>query len=90
FVGRVQLTMDTGEIPSGTEPTIQLDWSEDNGHTFGTAESAGFGTHGQYQKPVYWLAQGSFENNAIPRLSYTGQQAITLIDVDAEVTWGTS
>jgi len=90
FVGRVQLTMDTGEIPSGTEPTIQLDWSEDNGHTFGSAESTGFGTHGQYQKPVYWLAQGSFENNAIPRLSYTGQQAITLIDVDAEVTWGTS
>lgn len=90
YVGRVDLDMDTGEIVSGAEPTISLQWSDDNGATISTPEPAGFGTAGQYGKRVFWIAQGSAETSRIPRITYTGKQKITLIDLQAEVDIGTS
>lgn len=90
YVGRVDLDMDTGEIVSGAEPTISLQWSDDNGATISTPDPAGFGTAGQYGKRVFWIAQGSAETSRIPRITYTGKQKITLIDLQAEVDIGTT
>lgn len=90
YVGRFSLDMDTGEIPSGPAPLIYLSWSDDNGQTVSTPEGVSFGTHGQYGLRVYWLAQGSAETSRIPRISYTGQLAITLIDAEAEIDIGTT
>jgi hypothetical protein len=88
FVDRLQLSMDTGEIPSGAEPTVTLQWSDDNGTTLSTPEAAGFGLAGEYGKRVFWIAQGSAETSRIPRICITGKAAITLIDCNAEVSFG--
>lgn len=90
YVGRVDLDMGTGLIPSGTEPTVGLSWSDDNGKTFSTPEASGFGAVGETNKRVFWIAQGSAEVSRIPRLSITGQAQVTLIDLQAEVEIGDS
>lgn len=78
FCGRFQLTQAAGA-------TVNLDWSSDDGASFTTVEPGSDTT-----SSPYWLAQGSFERSAIPRLSVTGQTAVVLIDVDAEIDYGTS
>lgn len=78
YVGRVQLTQQAGA-------TVNLDWSSDDGVTFTTPEAGADTT-----STPYWIAQGSFEHSAIPRLTITGQTVVALIDCDAEVTYGTS
>lgn len=90
YVERVDLDMATGLIPSGAEPTVALDWSLDNGLTFSTPETAGFGLHDATSQRVYWLAQGSGETAMLPRVSITGQAQTVLIDLEAEVYLGDS
>lgn len=90
YCDRLNLDMATGLIPSGSEPTVTLEWSNDNGASWSTPDAAGFGAAGETNKRVYWIAQGSAEVSMMPRFSITGQAAVTLIDLDAEVAYGTS
>lgn len=89
YVDRLQLAVDTGET-TAAEPTVTLEWSADNGHTWSTPQSAGYGAAGEYAKRVFWIAQGSFDTAAIPRISVTGQQDATLIDCNYEGGFGTT
>lgn len=90
YVGRVDLDMATGLIPSGTEPTVELSWSDDNGASYSTPESSGFGLAGQTNKRAFWIAQGSAEVSRIPRITITGQAQTSLVDMEAEVEIGDS
>lgn len=90
YTGRVDLDLATGLIPSGAEPTMELSWSDDNGLTYSTPESSGFGLHDETAKRCFWLAQGSAEVSRIPRISTVGQAQTTLIDLQAEVDIGDS
>ncbi len=90
YVDRLDLAMATGLIPSGSEPTVTLEWSDDNGRTWSTPQAAGFGIHDETKKRVFWIAQGSGETSLIPRLTITSKAAVTLIECEAEVAFGTS
>jgi hypothetical protein len=90
YCDRLSLDMATGLIPSGSEPTITLEWSSDNGKAWSAPEDAGFGLHDETAKRVFWIAQGSAETSMIPRLAITGQAAVTMIDCEAEVSYGDS
>lgn len=90
YCDRLTLEMATGLTTSSQEPTVTLEWSSDNGVTYSTPDAAGFGTTGQTNKRAYWIAQGSFETSAIPRISITGKTDTVLIDVEAEISYGTT
>jgi len=83
YFGRQTLEMETGTIPSGAEPVISRDYSDDRGHTFSTPQTAGIGTAGQYTKRVFWPTGGS-SYNRLWRYSGSGQHKVALIALDSE------
>lgn len=58
FYEQFQLDMDTGTSPSG-EPSIVLDWSEDDGVTWSGQKIAGGGAPGEHTKRVIWRRLGA-------------------------------
>ncbi len=84
FVGRVVLTQN-GNGTAG--PTIELAFSEDDGVTFSTPAAADLSNASG--SLLSWMApQGSFEYSAIPQLTVTGGDVVTLIELDAEISYG--
>lgn len=83
---RLELEMETGTTPSGT-PVVTLDYSDDRGHTFGTAEAMSIGATSAYSQRVYWTALGSYYER-IYRLSGSSQGRVALIDLDLEQDMG--
>ncbi len=90
YVNRVDLDAATGLVASGAAPTVELDWSLDNGKSFSTPESAGMGIHDETNLRIFWIAQGSGEVSMLPRISITSQSEVALIDCEAEVYLGDS
>lgn len=87
YFGRLELEMETGTIPSGSEPVVSRDYSDDRGHTFANAVTAGIGTNAQYTKRVFWPSNGS-SYDRVYRLSGTGQHKVALIDAEIAIEAG--
>ncbi len=90
YCNRLDLDAATGLVASGAAPTVELDWSLDQGKTFSTPESAGMGVHDETNLRIFWIAQGSGEVSMLPRISITSQSPVYLIDAEAEVFLGDS
>ncbi len=86
YDSRLEVEMETGTAPSGT-PTIALDYSDDRGHTFGTAESQSLGTTGAFSQRVYWTALGSYYDR-VYRISGQGQGRVCIIDIELDQDTG--
>lgn len=87
YDNRLELEMETGTAPSGT-PTVELDYSDDRGHTFSTPESASIGASGAYSTRVFWPALGSYFERMY-RFSGHGQGRVALIDTELDQEEGT-
>ena len=86
YDSRLEVEMETGTAPSGT-PTIALDYSDDRGHTFGTAESQSIGASGAFSTRVYWTALGSYYDR-VYRITGQGQGRVAIIDVELDQDTG--
>lgn len=87
YFGPLMLEMEAGTVVSGAEPTIDLDYSDDRGHTWSTARTAGIGTAAQWSRRVYWPTNGSSYDRVF-RLSGTGQSKVALMAADLDVELG--
>lgn len=81
--GRTELEMETGTVPSGPEPTVSLDYSDDRGASFVDPVTAGIGTAGDASKTVYWPPTGAFLRR-VYRISGVGQQKVALVDMNQD------
>jgi hypothetical protein len=95
FHHRIEIENEAGLVSSGgTPPVMELDWSDDRGHTFGTgAGGAGTkqvlstGAAGAYSTRAYAVALGSSRGRNY-RLTITGQAKVAIIDAALEATEG--
>lgn len=87
FHGRMTLEMETGTVPSGAEPVVTRDYSDDRGATFKNPQDAGMGTHGQTSKRVFWPCGGS-SRGRVWRKTIVANCKIALIDLQGEEVQG--
>ncbi len=87
FHGRMTLEMETGTIPSGAEPVVTRDYSDDRGHTFVNPQDAGYGVHGDYSRRVFWPCGGS-SRGRVWRKTIVANCKMALIDLEAEEVMG--
>lgn len=83
YFGRMTLEMETGTVPSGPEPVITREYSDDRGETFVNPQTAGIGIHGDSSKRVVWHTGGS-SRGRVWRFFGSGQYKVALIDLQCE------
>jgi hypothetical protein len=90
---RFELELETGV--TGAPPTVQLDWSDTRGETWGTGAGVGTkmtlgpGTNAVYTTRYFAVALGS-SRGRIYRLTITGKGRVAIVDATLEATLGTS
>lgn len=91
YYGRMYLECETGTVASGDAPTITRTYSDDRGASFVGAETASLGTHGQADTRVIW-PQAPFSNSPgrIFRFAGAGQYKVALIDLQADISYGST
>ena len=93
FFDRLDVDAETGATAStSVAPTMELDWSDDRGNTFGgpvlnTPQSVSMGVHGDFTRRMYWNQLGGSRGRVF-RLSGTGQSKVVLIDADLQMRKG--
>lgn len=94
FHHRIDIENEAGLVSgAGDPPVLELDWSDDRGHTFGTGAGVGTkmtlntGAAGEYSTRAYAVALGSSRWRNY-RLTITGQTKIALIDASLDATPG--
>ncbi len=85
----LQLDMQTGVGVVTPAPTVELEWSDDGGHTFSTPLSRGCGASGDTDARVFWTRLGSTRRNSgldrIFRVSSTSQFQVCLINAELDL-----
>lgn len=87
YMGRIDLNLEAGAVPSGPAPLIYLDISFDNGNTFSNLEAANAGVSGDFTHRVFWPQNGS-GYQPILRFSGHGKSKVALIDATIELALG--
>jgi hypothetical protein len=68
---------------------ITFDYSDDRGKTYITPRTASIGVHDATALRVFWLRNGS-SRGRVPRLTGVGQSKVALVDLNGDITVGTS
>ncbi|NJM09338.1 MAG: hypothetical protein HC883_00100 [Bdellovibrionaceae bacterium] len=97
FCSSLQIDMETGVGldggVQGSNPTVMLDWSNDNGNTWSSESwalaDAGSGQIGDHTKRVIWNRLGSFRSRVF-RIKITDPVKVRLIDADIEIEGGSN
>ena len=91
FTGELALTMDVGHgltSGDGSDPKIRLDWSDDNGMTWGSEYSRSYGKRGQYYVVPTWRRMGRFSQNRVLRFTTTEPVKSNIVKLEAEIEEG--
>ena len=85
----LELHTEPGIGGAGVEPTIDLDWSNDGGKTFGSVHPAGLGKDGAYGTRVTWPPLGA-SRDRVYRFAGTAPVKRALLEASITVDAGTS
>ena len=90
FMSKLQIYMESGTgllTGQGSDPQLELSWSDDGGRTFKAPRYRSLGKIGEYAKRIIWRRLGRFRNR-IFRLAITDPVKATIINASAEVETG--
>lgn len=86
---QLQLDIEAGvglNSGQGSDPQINLRWSDNGGHTFGNYHSAGIGKIGEYGKRVIWRRLGTTEKLRDRVYEISGTDPVKIAIMGAELT----
>jgi len=92
FSGELEATLDAGvglTIGQGSDPTIRMSFSDDNGNTFTPEFSRSIGKIGEYGHETVWHRQGRFPRTRMMRFSITDPVEANLVRIAATPERGT-
>ena len=84
FVSELKLTMQAGVgLIDGLPPKIKMEFSNDQGHTFGNGYLRSYGKIGKYEALPSWRRQGRVPRDRVLRFTTTEPVKSTLLRLDA-------
>lgn len=87
FVSELKLTMQAGVgLIDGLEPEILMEYSNDQGQTWGNGYLRSYGKIGEYQKIPSWRRQGRVPRDRVLRFTTTESIKSNLLRLDATFT----
>ncbi len=84
-VDYVELRVDTGFAPQGTNPKISLRYSNDSGHRWSYSLPRELGKVGQYGKRITWNRLGT-SNNWLFEFTITDPVKFAIVDACADIS----
>jgi len=86
FHSQLELVARTGDAPSGEEPQVLLDISDDGGNTWRAMPSRKLGRTGQHAKVVRWSALGSARDRVYRMSLDDSRVPLNVLDTTLEVS----
>jgi hypothetical protein len=86
FHSQLELVARTGDAPSGEEPQVLLDISDDGGNTWRAMPSRKLGRTGQHAKVIRWAALGSARDRVYRMSLDDSRVPLNVLDTTLEVS----
>ncbi len=90
FMAKLQVFIESGTgllTGQGSDPLVELSWSDDGGRTFNNPRIRSMGKIGEYARRVIWRRLGRFRNR-IFKLAVTDPVKVIIISASAEIEAG--